>query len=595
MKFFLPIVLLLIFSFRILSGQDQSKADSLRKVLDTQSLSDQERARLLLNLAYYCNPVEGIRYGNQALELSVKLGMREYEAIAWEYIGTKNRVLGNNLLAVQAQINASGIYRDLGMNDKEAIIYSLLGTNFVNDNDYDSGVNYLKKALDFFCEQKDSARIAVTLSNIGEAFRKNQEPDSAESYFLKAYALAQTFTDQEHSALISGNLGMLHFARGNYPLARKELQKAIDFYLLKENVHMVTVFNSELAGVMIAENQEREGEKLLLESLEMAKEAHMKEQIRDICLKLSKYYEEEKKFVPALRYYKQYKLFADSLADVENVRKMEQQLSKFALSQKEEEIDNLNRINRLQRWLSFTLASGVVVFILFSFFLYRANLWIRKTNKLLSEQKQMVEQREKEKALLLKELNHRVKNNLQMVASLLNLQSRQLKGHPAAEALTAGKLRVEALTLIHQKLYRDDVDTAINIREYIEELAKNLVLNFGQEFQLNLDLRPVVIGIDKAIPLGLILNELITNSLKYGKEGLPFPALSIRMQEQDHAVVIQISDNGPGLPDDFDWKKSASFGLRLVHSLVAQLNGKIEYQKEKGSNWLVSLNVINQV
>ena len=176
-----------------------------------------------------------------------------------------------------------------------------------------------------------------------------------------------------------------------------------------------------------------------------------------------------------------------------------------------------------------------------------------------------------------------------MVASLLNLQARQLKGHPAAEALLSGKLRVEALTLIHRKLYRDDIDTTINISNYIEELSENLVMNFGQEFQLKRDLEPADVNIEKAIPLGLIINELITNSLKYGSSENQFPLLSISLNKHNDEMIIAISDNGKGLPPGFDWKKSDSFGLKLVHSLIGQLNGNIDYIYENGSKWKICI------
>ena len=176
-----------------------------------------------------------------------------------------------------------------------------------------------------------------------------------------------------------------------------------------------------------------------------------------------------------------------------------------------------------------------------------------------------------------------------MVTSLLSLHARQLKGHPAAEALMAGKYRVEALTLIHQKLYRDDIDTKIDIKDYIEELSQNLVMNFGQQFHLELKLNSLIMKIDKAIPLGLIINELVTNSLKYGAIENAFPVLAIGINNEEQHVNITIEDNGRGLPDNFDFRKSDSFGLKLVHSLVKQLGGAIDCKSDKGTHWTLTL------
>lgn len=569
--------------------------DSLKIQLMQHKKDDEKKARLLLNLAFYSQPIDGLQYAKEALNVSKTIGNKEYEAFSWEYIGLKNLFLGNYLEASNSLITASQLYKGSGLSDKEALIYLTLGTCYISNSDYVNGFKYLKKCMPIFYERGDSSRVAVVYLNIGESYRKMKQLDSAEYYFGIALNIYTLLNDQSKKSLVIGNLGMVHSSQKKYEMAKAEIRTAIEEFSKEKNSYMLSVFQSEMADIYIKEGKIKEGEALLNQSLEIAKNAKLKEQIRDISLMLSEFYEKERKFTDALSFYKQYKLYDDSLKDVENVRAMEQQQSNFELNKKEEEIENLNRINRLQKRLSYGLSAGVVVFILFTFFLFRVNALVRKTNTQLSEQKIIIEKREQEKALLLKELNHRVKNNLQMVASLLNLQARQLKGHPAAEALLSGKLRVEALTLIHQKLYRDDVDTTINISNYIEELSKNLVLNFDQEFQLVLDLKPFAVNIDRAIPLGLIMNELVTNSLKYGSSQNKFPVLSISLYNENGEIFISISDNGNGLPPGFNWKKSSSFGLKLVHSLIGQLNGNIDYFYENGSKWNINVKTDNLV
>lgn len=583
----ISILFCLLNFFIVVFAQQMQKVDSLKVQLLQHKTDDEKRARLLLNLAFYCQPVEGLRYAKEALGVSKVIGNKEYEAISWEYIGSKNMFLGNHLEATQSLIIASQLYKEAGLFDKEALIYFTLGTCYTSNNDYTNGFKYLRKCIPLFYEQGDSSRIANTFLNIGEAFRKINQLDSAGHYFKKALNIFTSLNDPSKKFLVIGNMGMIHAAQKKYKMAKDEIGLAIEEFSHTENPYLLSVFQSEMASIFIEEGKIAEGGALMNQSLEIAKEAKLKEQIRDISFKLSEFHEKEGNYPEALFFQKQYKIYDDSLKDVENIRAMEQQQSRFELTKKEEEIENLNRINRLQKWLSYGLSAGVVVFILFTFFLFRVNALVRKTNAKLSEQKLIIEKREQEKALLLKELNHRVKNNLQMVASLLNLQARQLKGHPAAEALLSGKMRVEALTLIHRKLYRDDIDTTINISNYIEELSENLVMNFGQKFQLQRDLEPVDVNIEKAIPLGLIINELITNSLKYGSSENQFPLLSISLNKHNGGMIIAISDNGKGLPPGFDWKKSDSFGLKLVHSLIGQLNGNIDYIYDNGSKWKI--------
>jgi two-component system, sensor histidine kinase PdtaS len=420
--------------------------------------------------------------------------------------------------------------------------------------------------------------------------------DSALFYFQDALGLISQCKNGDRKIIddcrftIIGNMGIVHLQMGQLELAELELTEAKQFFKQTGDFYRKTVYRSELGKLYLLLGDTIKGTSLINESLETAITANLKEQIRDFSLQLSTLYEERGQIYPAFNLYKQYKLYDDSLKNVETIRLMEQQQSHFELTKKEEEIEVLNKINKLQRRLAFILSASIFMFIVLAAVLFIANRRIKSVNTELTQQKMLVEQREKEKALLLRELNHRVKNNLQMVSSLLNLHSRQLKDHPAAEALMAGRYRVEALTLIHQKLYRDDVDTKIDLKDYIEELSKNLVMNFGPDFILDLKLNPLVMKVDKAIPLGLIINELLTNSLKYGGKNNSNPRLSIGILIDNNDAIITIADNGQGLPADFDLAKSTSFGLKLVNSLVRQLGGSIACHSENGTSWALTLN-----
>lgn len=577
----------------------QGDIDSLKLELNKEGVSDSLKNKLLLELSYYSSsPEDGLVYGTQALLFAQKCGFKKYEAYAYGNIGNYERILGNKLLGIEALIKSATLFKEIELFDKEALALSSIGSAFLTEAYIENSIKYYSQALILFLVYKDSFQVANTQLNIGEAYRTCNELDSAVFYFNVAFDNLKAIKDGNkkeiaiRKAIIQGNLGMVHFEQEKYQLAKSELIEAISFFKKIDDDYYVSVYQCELGKICLLEGRVAKGEKLICNSLEMAKEAQLKEQIRDFSLELSSFYEKQNLPDKALLYYKQYKTYDDSLKNVENVRKMEQQQSKFELGKKEEEISILNRINRLQRSLGYALSGGSLILIVFFFILFQTNRKIKLSNQKITEQNLLVEQREKEKALLLKELNHRVKNNLQMVASLLNLHARQLKDHPAAEALMEGKYRVEALTLIHQKLYRDDVDTKINIKDYIEELASNLVLNFGHDFRLDLNLEAFIMKIDKAIPLGLIINELITNSLKYGHENNESPILKIDVKNNKTQLVITIEDNGVGLPADFDFRRTESFGLKLVHSLVKQLGGVIEWESNKGTCWKLVLDTL---
>lgn len=195
-----------------------------------------------------------------------------------------------------------------------------------------------------------------------------------------------------------------------------------------------------------------------------------------------------------------------------------------------------------------------------------------------------------EKELLLEEIHHRAKNNLQLISSLLRLQSRKVEDEKVLSILEEGQNRVQAMTLIHQKLYRKDKVGMIDFRAYMNELLAQFsgIRNNSQEVDIQVDCPKIDLDIDTAIPLGLILNELITNSFKYAFPNNPSPQLSISLQNSGEGnYALYMTDNGQGLPENFDWQKAKTQGIRLVRSLTKQLQGKLEYEKGMNSSTFI--------
>jgi len=168
---------------------------------------------------------------------------------------------------------------------------------------------------------------------------------------------------------------------------------------------------------------------------------------------------------------------------------------------------------------------------------------------------------------------------------LLNLQSRELTGHPAQEAILSGKYRVEALSLVHRKLYQEGVDTKIPLKEYIQELVLGLFEGYNAKFSPSFAIADMSIGIDMAIPLALIINEMVINSLKYAYKDIEEPLLKIvMMQETTEYLHLQVIDNGIGFTKNNNEQKN-SFGIKLITSLVEQLEGTLERINTKGTHW----------
>lgn len=212
---------------------------------------------------------------------------------------------------------------------------------------------------------------------------------------------------------------------------------------------------------------------------------------------------------------------------------------------------------------------------------------IKKQSKQLSIKNKIIQETLKEKELLVKEVHHRVKNNFQIVSSLLELQTKGIEDEKALELANEGKNRVKSMALIHQKLYQDE-SGLINFDEYIKLLIKELSSMYASKnkVETSVSSKDMKFDVDTAIPLGLIINEIITNSYKYAFKNDKDNSLSISIEkakEDNYKLVIE--DNGPGLEKSFDVKKAKSLGLRLVNRLVKQLHGTVKQSNLKGAKF----------
>ena len=195
----------------------------------------------------------------------------------------------------------------------------------------------------------------------------------------------------------------------------------------------------------------------------------------------------------------------------------------------------------------------------------------------------------KEKKVLLKEIHHRVKNNLQVISSILNLQSSFVSDENTLEILQESRNRIRSMAIIHENLYRTEDFSSINFSSYLENLTANLISSYriGSEIILNTNLEEVDLTLDQAIPCGLLVNELITNALKYAWNSEEIGTITINLSEIDGIVNLEISDNGVGLPFIFEEVKSDTLGLQLVVTLVEQLDGEIITDCQDGTKYLI--------
>jgi len=205
----------------------------------------------------------------------------------------------------------------------------------------------------------------------------------------------------------------------------------------------------------------------------------------------------------------------------------------------------------------------------------------------------------KEKEVLLREIHHRVKNNMQIVSSLLRLQSRYTKDKQSLDIFKASRSRIESMAFIHEKLYQSKDLTKIDFNDYVNTLVTNLFTTYGvstARIKLNIDIKHVSLPLDKAIPCGLIINELVSNSLKYAFPANKQGEIRITLYPtNENQLELIVSDNGISIPENIDFRNRESLGLHLVTILAKdQLQGKIKLNRTGGTEFKIKFKELDK-
>ena len=308
---------------------------------------------------------------------------------------------------------------------------------------------------------------------------------------------------------------------------------------------------------------------------------------------------------------------ARELAIVENINVLEDSIdlenkeqlilnleAKYRRAEQEKEISELSAENikteaRLKARNRLIIVSLVGLFILSLLLisLYNLNQKNKRFSNQLQEQNEIINKALEDKNTLLKEIHHRVKNNLQVISSLLSLQSRMVKDKETVDAINAGKSRVQSMSLLHQNLYRDDNLKGVEMKDYFKNLAQNLFdtykINDNIEFTSEVD--DITLDIDTVVPIGLITNELISNSLKYAFEGRERGRIFLQLKEENDHLRLILEDDGIGLPDSELPISNKSIGATLIHSFVDKLEGSMKIDNSNGTKIDIVINDYKRV
>ncbi len=472
--------------------------------------------------------------------------------------------------------------------------YNNIANVYQHSGQYREALKYYQQARVLNENQKpvNKTSLALSYTNLANGYGAVKEYDSVEIFFKKAINIFNETGEKPGLALVYHDLGGYFLDRNAYTEALENLTKALELRTgsLLVNDEAAT---RNLIGVVLGKlNRPKEAENYLLQALALAKNNNTRLQ-EGIYRSLADHYTVVGDAEKANDYQSRYFNLKDSLlseSEIINMVKhkagydLEKKEIALQLSVREKQLDNLKLKNRNKTIALQGAGLGILGLLLgMGAINFRQK---QKASRLLTLKNEKIE-------TLIKELHHRVKNNLQVVSGLLSLQSNRLEDEVAREAMDAGRSRVDAMALIHQKLYMEKDLASVDIKAYLENLSDSLALSFGyadNAIHTEIDLLKNEIDVDRAIPIGLIVNELVTNAFKHAFTQSDNAKVKVKLNEKiAGSLLLEISDNGKGYVKSE--KQNHSFGMKLVQTLVEQLNGSLQQIQNEGTAYQIEINL----
>lgn len=628
--FFLLLLFLLVTAQAY--AQQEIDLDSLHFGL--QSSSTEEDTFYFLEEIYYFwinnNYDSADVYAKKYYDFSVKVGNKKNESNGLNYIGivfdyredvpnaidyysqaleirrelSDKRLIGNSLSNIGALYYHAGDYSKASVFYFDALAireeiqdssglsqsYNNLGILLKNQGENEQALGYYLRSANLKKEIGREYSAMYTMLNIGSLYIQMEEYENAIRISEEALEIAEKYQDQASSASLKLNIGSALSSLNRFQEAEEKLIEGIN------ELNDIGETSSELQGFimlinnyMMAGNISKAEEYVsLIEQRESEiTEPNIKQQFYQIGVNV---FLTSNKFREAYEYKVKEGELKDSLFSETSKKALLELEAQYQLSEKDQELEVLESKNTLNE-VQISKANIVRNYSIFlALLLIAVIVVIYRNNQIRVQLNKKLQKNLDEKEILMKEIHHRVKNNLQIVSSLLNIQSRASTDESASSALKESKNRVQSMALIHQRLYQKDNITSVKVEEYIGQLLETLVNSFGLEDRVKLiiDIEDLELDVDTTIPLGLIINELVTNAVKYAFNYDEQGELSVILKEIDNTLRLQIKDNGKGFSLD---KQTASFGMNLVEMLSKKLEAELTVSNDNGTS--VQLDIKN--
>ncbi|HZY82831.1 MAG TPA: tetratricopeptide repeat protein [Cyclobacteriaceae bacterium] len=509
----------------------------------------------------------------------------------------KLTIAGDSSSALVLESNLSIVYKNIGLYEESLAsalhvissqkttdqsllrgsCYNTIGSLYTRTRDYDKALEYYRLALENRKVNNQSADVARIYNNIGEVFITMKQYDSAVTNLQKAAAIKRELNDIKGLSRTINNIGQVSLLTGNTSLADKQLNEALAMQnQIDDPVGMIQLLNN-LGELNLRNNQVLLAQRNLKRSESIIHRAGTPDYLQqnlELQIRLDR---EQRNFANGMNHLEQLIAVRNSLFNEEKNRSLQAMQIRYETLKKEQQIAileqreeiNRNRIRSSQTLIG-TLGVGLLLVTGVGLIAY-VNFRSARASKERFE-------------LLLADFRHRAKNNFQTLASIFHLQARHYTDHNMILEARSSESRVHAMSLLHEKFYSVSPGQAIELRKYTNDLVNQLtdIYNFRtKNLSLVVDIDDVNLDIDKALPLSLIVQELVSNSFKYAFTNISDPHLEVSMKLQpDGDLLTIVCDNGVGIDIHL---RHTSQGFDLVEAFVDQLHGKLDVKSNNGT------------
>ncbi|MBD1365412.1 ATP-binding protein [Mucilaginibacter sp. ZT4R22] len=471
-------------------------------------------------------------------------------------------------------------------------IYNTIGIILMDTDQNEKAIVYLKNALQIAERYNDASNSSTVLWNIVKSYiRLNKTEEAAKLLrdFPKKYLESK---DYGSAIVINGSFIYVYTALRQYGKAIPYCNRVVDIINHQQiSEEVLDLAYTLLVRYYFASGQYSLARQYLIKATNLVHKINEPAMIGRNSLQWFKLDSAEGNFRSANQYLLKYHQIKDSLFNEAKSKQIQQLQIQFETEKKEHQITLkdkdirlLTQENKTANLVRNLTIGGIFLLVIIVGLLYKQFRNKEQANMVIMHKNKLLEQLLSEKDWLLKEVHHRVKNNLHTVICLLELQAANLE----SEALTAienCQHRIYCMSLIHQKLYQSDELKTIDMAVYLPEFINYLSESFGilQQIRFNLDIENLKLGVSQAIPLALIINEAVTNSIKYAFPENPNGTITIQMVQRDDQITLMIADNGIGMPQEMIYTPRGSLGLNLIRGLCQDINAQAGFENDHGT------------